>query len=195
MFQAPRTMHDFFHLSQGTWFTAREVHHLDTSADESGESNLIVQPLPKDHPTAIDICQNQGIPPELASGAARFLWQPALDDTPPNPDYGAILVDLPDTHSPQSGKLLRNRGYVEKIPVISRYWFGQDGILTINTEYENSQGQERCWFITPDIRIRVSTVRQAAGVQLMTYCTERRCPPEPDITHLIQQNQKRAIVL
>jgi hypothetical protein len=195
MFHHPRTMHDFFSASQGTWFTTREVHHLDTSADESGESNLIVQPLTKDDPNTISICQSQNIPHTQASGAARFMWQPTLDDTPPNPDHGAILVDLPDLTTHHSGKLLRNRGYIEKIPVISRYWFGQDGILTINTEYENSQGQERCWFITPDIRIRVSTVRQASGVHLMTYCTERRCLPEPDLTTLIQKNQKRATLV
>jgi len=86
----------------------------------------------------------------------------------------AILVDVPDDETGRSGKLLRNQGYVEKIPVISRYWFGDDGILTIDTDYDNNQGQERCWFITNDFRVRVSTIRMMNGVYLMTYCSERR---------------------
>ena len=191
----PRTMHDFFAKSQGTWHTQREVHHLDNVADESGESLLLVQPIDTTDPNTTAICQNQGIPRHLASGGARFLWQTSLDAEPPDPNSGAILIDLPNPQDPQSGKLLRDRGYVEKIPVISRYWFAQDGILTITTEYENSQGQERCWFITHNIRIRVSNVRLATGVQLLTYCTERRIPSTADLDTLIQNNKVRTNTL
>lgn len=180
-FTPPMTMMDFFRVSAGTWFTQRTVHHFDVVADESGESNLIVQVLPADDPQVQDICAQQAIAGDRVLGGARFMWQSNLDDREPNPDYAAILVDLPDDATGRSGKLLRNKGYVENIPVISRYWFGQDGILTIDTEYDNNQGQERCWFITADFRVRVSTVRMMNGVNLMTYCSERRCVPEAQL--------------
>ena len=83
------------------------------------------------------------------------------------------------------------QGYVEMIPVVSRYWFGQDGILTIDTDYENNQGQERCWFITDDFRVRVSTVRMMNGVYLMTYCSERRWVTEADLTKMLEHNLSR----
>lgn len=187
----PMTMMDFFRKSEGTWFTQRTVHHFDVVADESGESNLIVQVVEQDDDRVKEICKQQGIDLSKAMGGACFMWQANLSDREPNPDYAAVLVDVPDDETKRSGKLLRNQGYVEKIPVVSRYWFGQDGILTIDTEYDNNQGQERCWFITDDFRVRVSTVRMMNGVNLMTYCSERRCVSSDALERMIQYNVAR----
>ena len=188
----PMTMMDFFRKSEGTWLTLRAVHHFDLVDDESGESNLIIQVVAKDDPKVVTICEQQSIDPAQAMGGGRFMWQANLDDVPPNEDYGAVLIDVPDDETRRSGKLIRDRGYVEKIPVISRYWFGQDGILTIDTEYDNNQGQERCWFINDDFRIRVSSVRTMDGVNLTTYCSERRCISDDTLTKMIDRNLARA---
>ncbi len=187
----PMNMMDFFRKSEGTWFTERSVHHFDNAADESGQSNLIVKVIEKNDDKVQQVCQIEQIDPARATGGASFYWRPNLDDKEPNPDYAAILIDLPDDESGLSGKLIRDRGYVESIPVVSRYWFGKDGILTINTDYENNQGQERCWFITDDFRVRVSTVRMMNGVNLMTYCSERRCVLEQELEQMIQNNLAR----
>ncbi|GET41740.1 phycobiliprotein lyase [Microseira wollei] len=188
----PMTMMDFFRKSEGTWFTQRSVHHFDLSADQSGESNLIVQVVEREDPRVSTICQQQGIDPALAMGGASFMWQENQDNREPDPDRAAVLVDVPDDTSLLSGKLIRDRGYIERMPVISRYWFGKDGILTIDTEYDNNQGQERCWFLTDDFRVRVSTVRTMDGVYLMTYCSERRCVSEATLEQMIQRNLARA---
>jgi hypothetical protein len=172
----------------GNWLTQREVHHFDLLNNESGDSNLIVQVVEKDDPRVRQICEAQGIDVGLAAGGGAFLWQQDLDDAEPNPDYAAVLIDIPNLPHKRSGRLLRNRGYVEKAAVICRYWFGDDGILTIDTDYENSQGQERCWFVTDDFRIRVSTVKQLDGVQLTTYCSERRCVSAQQLDVYLQQH-------
>ena len=179
MLVPPMTMMDFFRKSEGIWFIHRTVHHFDTVKDESGESKIHVKVLTRDDPKVQNICEAQGgagyLAKAIASGGASFMWQAHEEGgQEPNPDQAAILVDVPDDETGRSGKLLRNQGYVEKIPVISRYWFGDDGILTIDTDYDNNQGQERCWFITDDFRVRVSTIRMMNGVYLMTYCSERR---------------------
>jgi hypothetical protein len=192
-FQAPKTMMDFFRKSEGTWLTERTVHHFDIVADESGESNLFIQVIEPNDLRVIEICTEQGIDPSKATGGASFLWQANLDDVPPNEDWAAILIDIPDDDR-TSGKLLRNRGYVEKIPVISRYWFGKDGILTIDTEYDKNQGQERCWFLTDDFRVRVSTARMMNGINLMAYCSERRCPSPANLDALRRKNIERAAI-
>jgi CpeS-like protein len=186
------TMMDFFRKSEGTWFTQRTVHHFDSVADESGESNLYVSVVEQDDARTKTVCEQQGIDLARAAGGASFLWQPNQDQEKPNPAHAAVLIDLPDDETKRSGRLLRNQGYVEKIPVVSRYWFGKDGILTIDTEYDKNQGQERCWFITDDFRVRVSTVRMMNGVYLMTYCSERRCVSEEMLTHMVQNNRARA---
>jgi CpeS-like protein len=181
-------MMDFFRKSEGTWFTQRTVHHFDLVADESGESNLYISLIDPADQRVKTVCEQQGIDPTQAAGGASFMWQANQDTAAPNPDHAAVLVDLPDDASGRSGKLLRNQGYVEKIPVISRYWFGQDGILTIDTEYEQNQGQERCWFITDDFRVRASTIWMMNGVYLMTYCSERRCVSEQTLAQMVQNH-------
>ncbi|MBW4658322.1 MAG: phycobiliprotein lyase [Drouetiella hepatica Uher 2000/2452] len=191
----PMTMMEFFQKSEGVWFTQRTVHHFDTVADESGESKLYVGMVTADDDRIQQICEPQNIDPTSARGGASFMWQPHPSDQAPDPDKAAVLVDVPDDQTGRSGKLLRNQGYVEKIPVVSRYWFGKDGILTIDTDYDNSQGQERCWFITDDFRVRVSTVRMANGIYLMTYCSERRWVTDTDLAQMIQHNAVRAAAL
>ena len=187
----PITMIDFFKKSEGVWFTQRTVHHFDAVTDESGESKLHVKVVERDDFRIKEVCEMQGIDPAIAAGGASFMWQPHEPNQEPNPDRAAVLVDVPDDETGRSGRLLRNQGYVERIPVVSRYWFGQDGILTIDTDYENNQGQERCWFITDDFRVRVSTVRMINGIYLMTYCSERRCVSDADLAAMIQKNQSR----
>jgi hypothetical protein len=188
----PLTMMDFFRKSEGTWFSQREVHHFDLLDNETTESNLIIQVIAKSDPRTAEICQNQGIDPALAQGGGAFLWQQDLDDAEPNPNYAAILIDVPDDATGRSGRLLRNKGYIETAPVICRYWFGDDGILTIDTEYENNQGQERCWFVTDDFRVRVSTVKLMDGVQLSTYSSERRCVSPEHLDQYLEHNRHRA---
>ncbi|MBO9999174.1 MAG: phycobiliprotein lyase [Cyanobacteria bacterium SID2] len=189
---SPMTMMDFFQKSEGVWFSQRTVHRFDSFSDESGESNLIVTVLSKDHPKVLEVCQSQAVDPSLASGGASFMWQGNLSEGEPNPDYEAILVDVPNPNNSRFGKFLRNKGYVEGIPVVGNYHFANDGVLTIETEYEKNQGQERAWFVTDDFRVRVSTVKLMNGVNLMTYCSERRCVSQSQLEALMEQNHLRA---
>jgi hypothetical protein len=191
----PMNMMDFFRKSAGSWFSQREVHHYDLLNNETTESNLIIQVVDRDDPRVAEICQAQHIDPTLAAGGGAFLWQQDLDDEAPNPNYAAVLIDVPDDATGRSGKLIRNKGYVETAPVICRYWFGDDGILTIDTEYDSNQGQERCWFVTDDFRVRVSTVKQMDGVQLSTYSSERRCVSPEKLEFYLEQNRQRAVQL
>lgn len=193
--QPPMTMMDFFRKSEGVWFSERTVHHFDSLADESGRSNLIVKVFDRDDSRVREICELQNVDPALAVGGASFGWQDNLDSEEPNPNYAAILIDIPNPEDSSRGKFLRNRGYVEGIPVIGEYHFAADGTLTIDTEYEKNQGQERCWFLTDDFRVRVSSVRMMNGVNLMAYCSERRCVSQQLLEQMIQKNLARASVV
>ncbi len=191
-FIPPMTMIDFFRKSEGTWFIQRTVHHFDSTDDESGESNLIIQVLETDAEKVQEIAAQRGLDAGKFSGGARFSWQSVLSDAPPNDKYAAVLIDLPDDENGRSGKLFRDQGYVESMPVISRYRFAEDGLLTISTDYENSQGQERCWFVSDDFRVRVSTVRMMGGVNLMTYCSEFRCISDQALEAMVARNRRLA---
>ena len=187
----PMTMMDFFRKSEGVWFTQRTVHNFDTAADESGESNVMIDVLSIDDPRVLEVCQQQNVDPALVSGGCSFMWQDNLDDAIPNQNYAAILIDVPNPNNPKMGKFLRNRGYVEGIPVIGIYNFAEDGVLTIETEYETNQGQERCWFINDHFRVRVMTVQMSNGVKQMAYCSERRCISPSVLEEMLEHNRLR----
>ncbi len=189
-FCPPTSLMEFFQKSEGTWFVQRTVHHFDCRDDESGESNLSVIALEAGADRVAEICQQQGIDPQLAAGGARFYWQQNLSDKPENEKYAAVLVDLPEPGSGgQRGRIIRDQGYVESMPVISRYWIGPDGLLTIDTDYENNQGQERVWFLDANVRVRVSSVRMAGGVNLTTHCSEFRCVSEAELDAMVAAHQ------
>lgn len=122
-----------------------------------------------------------------SNGGGRFWWESNLKQGSRNDDYAAVIVDVPADNDPRRGFLLRDVGYVEKKAVISTYSFADDGVLTITTRYDTNVGTERCWFVTDQVRMRVSSVQCLNGVSMTTYCTELRCPSDDDIKALAQK--------
>ncbi|MGK7909907.1 MAG: phycobiliprotein lyase [Synechococcus sp.] len=187
--QPPMTMMDFFKKSEGTWYIQRSVHHFDSTEDESGESNITVTTVAPEDSRVIEICNQHKVDPSQASGGASFTWQVNLDTREFDPDNAAVLVAVPSSTDRRLGRILRDVGYVDGKPVIGRYQFADDGVLTITTDYDNNQGQERAWFLTDDFRVRVSTVRMMNGVNLMAYCSERRCVSTEQLQQLVSDRQ------
>ena len=192
VFSPPLTMMDFFRKSEGMWFIQRHVHHFDAVADESGESNLTIKVIRPDDKRVKAACDLHDLDLNRAKGGGSFIWQDNLETSPPNDDYAAVLIDIPDEDTLRSGRLIRDRGYINKKPVISRYWYGQDGVLTIETNYDDKIGQERAWFLNDNFRVRVSSVRMMNGVNLTTYCSERRCVSDNALEELIMANKARS---
>ena len=185
-------MADFLSASHGTWLTRRCVHHLDHQDDEIGDSNLIIEPFNTEDPAVEKVCNSLGVASERSAGGARFWWESNLKPEARNEDYAAVIVDVPDQNNPCLGFLLRDVGYVEKQSVISTYNFANDGVLTIQTRYDNNVGIERCWFVTDQLRMRVSSVQCLDGVSMTTYCTEIRCPSDEDIRKLARSSAELA---
>ena len=73
---------------------------------------------------------------------------------------------------------------MEKQPVLSQYTFSSDGVMTLTTRYDSNVGTERCWFVTDQVRMRVSSVQCLDGVTMTTYCTELRCPSDATLQAL-----------
>ena len=179
-----RTMDQFLAASRGAWLTRRAVHHLDHQDDEFGNSNLVIEPFSVEDPAVEQICLTLKINPELAAGGARFWWESNLKPLARTEDQAAVLIDIPMAGDPSQGFLVRDKGYVEKQPVLSQYTFSTDGVMTVTTRYDSNVGTERCWFVTDHVRMRVSSVQCLDGVTMTTYCTELRCPSDATLQAL-----------
>ena len=185
-------MVDFFEASRGTWLNRRAVHHLDHQDDEAADSNLVIEPFKNDDPAVRSICEALNINTIDSTGGARFWWESNIKKGVRNEDYAAIVIDVPNRDNARKGFLLRDVGYVEKQAVLSTYVFAEDGVLTITTRYDTNIGIERCWFVTDQIRMRVSSVQCLDGVAMTTYCTEFRCPTDADINAISEHARQIA---
>ncbi len=185
-------MVDFFEASRGTWLNRRAVHHLDHQDDEAADSNLVIEPFKNDDPAVRSICEALNINMIDSTGGARFWWESNIKKGVRNEDYAAVVIDVPNRDNARKGFLLRDVGYVEKQAVLSTYVFAEDGVLTITTRYDTNIGIERCWFVTDQIRMRVSSVQSLDGVAMTTYCTEFRCPTDADINAISEHARQIA---
>ena len=186
------TMVDFFEASRGTWLNRRAVHHLDHQDDEAADSNLVIEPFKNDDPAVRSICEALNVNMIDSTGGARFWWESNIKKGVRNEDYAAVVIDVPNRDNARKGFLLRDVGYVEKQAVLSTYVFAEDGVLTITTRYDTNIGIERCWFVTDQVRMRVSSVQCLDGVAMTTYCTEFRCPTDADINAISEHARQIA---
>jgi hypothetical protein len=83
-------------------------------------------------------------------------------------------VPVPDADKLNEGQLLREMGYAEKAPVAGRYVMGDDGALTLITDYETMYSEERLWFASPNLRLRTSILKRFGGFSMASLSSEIR---------------------
>ncbi len=167
----------FFHHSAGKWLSHRTTHHLAVRRAELGSSEIQVAPLAADHPDIVALCKLHEIDPERAIGGAHVSWQGSMDwdREDDGPHAGETVFALvPDVDNPTQGKLLRERGYAEIVPVVGQYQMDAEGGLVMTTEYETMSSVERFWFAGPNLRLRTSTVKRFGGFSTASFCAETR---------------------
>ena len=165
---------EFFELSAGKWFSHRTSHHLAFKQSEDGKSDITIEMLAQDHPEVVKLCQQYEIDPATAQCGARVSWNGTMEWDEEKHTGSTVLVSVPDLEQPQQGKLLREIGYAEKVPVAGRYIMGNDDALTLITEYETMSSEERLWFASPNLRMRVSVLKRFGGFSMASFTSEIR---------------------
>lgn len=165
---------EFFQLSAGKWFSQRTSHHLAFKQAENGKSDIAIEMLEPNHPEARALCEQYNIDPQLAWGAARVTWDGTMDWDDQKHAGSTIMVPIADPDKPNEGKLLRDVGYAEKMPVAGRYIMGEDDSFTLISEYETMYSEERIWFASPNLRLRTSILKRFGGFSMASFCSEIR---------------------
>jgi hypothetical protein len=181
----------FFEQSAGKWRSNRTTHHLPFRRAEAGGSNITVESLAADDPKVAEICQLHDVDPNLAVGGAFVSWkgEMAWDKEDENHEGTTVFALVPDEGNPKQGRLLRERGYAEIVPVVGRYEIDEDDVLLLTTDYETMSTTERFWFPSPNLRLRTSTVKRFGGLNTATFCAEVRTEPEVEIpTDVVEYN-------
>ena len=167
---------EFFQQSAGRWRSQRTTHHLPFRRAESGGSDINVEFLDAGDEKIAEICQMHDVDPTTAIGGAFVSWDGSMAWDKENEDHKGTTVFalIPDPENPRKGKLLRERGYAEIVPVAGEYSMDEEDGLVLITEYETMSIIERFWFVSTDLRLRSSTVKRFGGFNTATFCTESR---------------------
>ena len=167
---------EFFEQSAGQWRSQRTTHHLPFRRAESGGSDISVEYLDSTDSRIVEICQMHDIEPNLAIGGAFVSWDGSMawDKENENHEGTTVFALIPDPENPRKGKLLRERGYAEIVPVAGLYEMDNEDGLVLITEYETMSIVERFWFVNSNLRLRSSTVQRFGGFNTATFCAESR---------------------
>jgi len=165
---------EFFELSSGKWFSHRTSHHLAFKQSEGGKSDITVEMLTADALEVVKLCEQYEVDPATALCGARVSWNGTMEWDQEKHTGSTVLVSVPDPDNLHSGKLLREMGYAEKTPVAGRYLMGSDDALTLITEYETMSSEERLWFASPNLRLRVSILKRFGGFSMASFTSEIR---------------------
>jgi hypothetical protein len=174
---------DFFRLSAGRWRSQRTTHHLPFRRTEMGDLEIYAETLDAQNEKIVSICEMHDIDATLAVGGAFVRWHGSMEwDTDGEGHEGETGFALvPDADNPRQGRLLRERGYAEVVPVVGQFILDNDDGLILITEYETMSSVERFWFPSPDLRLRTSTVKRFGGFNTASFCAETRLGDSPDL--------------
>ena len=167
---------EFFQQSAGRWRSQRTTHHLPFRRAESGTSDINVEFLNAGDEKIAAICEMHEVDPATAIGGAFVSWDGSMAWDKDNEEHKGTTVFalIPDSEDLRKGKLLRERGYAEIVPVAGEYHMDAEDGLVLITEYETMSIIERFWFVNSDLRLRSSTVKRFGGFNTATFCAESR---------------------
>jgi phycoerythrin-associated linker protein len=162
----------FVEKSLGRWRSQRSAHHLVFQHFEAVQSDIKIEPLSMADAEVIALCQSYDIDPAIAVSPFRMTWagQSDWDDEDDGRELKGttVLVPVPDPVHPHQGRLLRDQGYAEEMAAIGQYRLTDEGEFILQTQYDRAMAEEKIWFVTPNLRMRVSLIKTSAGSGVVT---------------------------
>ena len=152
----------FVTRSLGTWTAQRSGHNLAFRHVEEVESEIRIAPVDPEDPRLVELLASNHVASSAMCCPFSVTWQGTSDwDENATSDGSCLLVPVPESDA--TGRLLRSQGYTETIPAVGHYRFSDDGAFVLVTPYERASAEERVWFATDDLRLRVALMRTSSG--------------------------------
>ncbi|MEM7725066.1 MAG: phycobiliprotein lyase [Cyanobacteria bacterium P01_A01_bin.45] len=159
----------FVEQSIGQWRSQRSAHHLAFSHFEAVLSTIDIVKVSPEDPEAIALCKAHDIDPETIAIPFRMSWEGESDwDEKEVLSGKSLLIPVPNRDCPSQGRLLRDQGYAETVAAVGHYHFTDDNTFVLETEYDRAAAEEKIWFVNPNLRFRVSTIKTSGGKGVLT---------------------------
>ncbi|MEM9770495.1 MAG: phycobiliprotein lyase [Cyanobacteria bacterium P01_D01_bin.73] len=159
----------FVERSIGRWRSQRSGHNLAFQHFEEVRSVVDIAARDANDSAVIELCKNNGVDPQLATSPFFMEWEAESDWDEDEKTVGScLLVPVPDPKDEAKGRLLRSQGYAEKMPAVGEYRFTEEGMFVLVTPYDQAAAEERIWFATNNLRLRVSNILTSNGEGVLT---------------------------
>jgi CpeS-like protein len=170
---------EFFRAREGTWSSWRVTHHLAFRRAESGASEIVMKCIDKDDERIVKLLKDNDLPIDAAQGGCYVTWKAVMawDQEGENHEGSTVFALVADDDDVRRGRIIRDRGYAEIVPIAGTYFLDKENALCLETPYDGGAVEERFVFETIDLLHRVSTVRRFGGLSNATFTTERRTSP------------------
>lgn len=179
----------FFRARAGTWASWRVTHHLAFRRSETGESAIKMVVLPATDERVVSLCADNDVcADEEVAGGCHVTWQATMawDAEGENHAGETVFALVPEKGSDGArGRMLRDRGYAEIVPIAGTYFMDAAGGLNLITPYDGGEVVERFVFDGPDMVHRASTVCRFGGMGTATFSTERRMECSPPVADVV----------
>ncbi len=152
------TIKGFIDKSIGEWKSLRSSHTIAFQEFENTTSNIFISNLSLDSNEAKNLLKkfSFSLNPKFA---IKIIWEAKTDwdiEEKPIPSETTLIFSPKDINS---GIILRDRGYAERIQTYSNYFIDQEENLNIKTEYNSTISEEKIWFISNHLRARYSLIK------------------------------------
>lgn len=167
------TVDDFFERSIGEWRSQRSSHNLAWTQFEAVTSDIKIECKGSTDEEVIKLCKQNKV--DKTDFSIGMSWEGESDwDDDEVMEGSAVMSVIKDGEN--HGRLLRSVGYAETIPAVGNWEMTEDGVFILKTFYDAAAAEERIWFATPDLRMRVSQIRTSSGRGVVTasFSTEIR---------------------
>lgn len=166
------TITEFFQQSEGKWSSQRTTHDLATKQSIGGKSDLWIDLLSTNEPTVVSLCQQAGADLATVQTAFRVRWEGQFGT---KAEKGStLMVAIAAPGSTTEGTLLSQPSKPGAALIQTHYSLGEDEALTLVTEQDSVHAEERIWYASPSLRFRTSTIKQADGFSMASFCSEIR---------------------
>ncbi|WP_299413776.1 phycobiliprotein lyase [Acaryochloris sp. IP29b_bin.148] len=162
----------FIQLSCGRWFTQRTCHPLGGMTSEAQAAQLEISSLKEDELEVVNLCKTAGFDPKLALCAARLSWQSQGFSSQPQENGTLLMVPMASNASEQQGQLLQQGadGAVRQL----NFHIDADQRLILTGVHDQRVLEEQIWFASPNLRLRISILKQVGQLVQATWYSEVR---------------------
>eukprot|EP00168_Porphyra_purpurea_P010234 TRINITY_DN2517_c0_g1_i5.p1 TRINITY_DN2517_c0_g1~~TRINITY_DN2517_c0_g1_i5.p1 ORF type:complete len:340 (-),score=117.34 TRINITY_DN2517_c0_g1_i5:390-1409(-) len=184
----PTDAMSFFRAREGTWASWRVTHHLAFRRSETGESAIKMVVLSPTDERVVALCADNGVRPDEVVGGCHVTWQATMawDAEGENHAGETVFALVPEAGTDGvRGRMLRDRGYAEIVPIAGTYTMDAAGGLNLITPLRRGEVVERFVFDGPDMVHRASTVCRFGGMGTATFSTERRMECTPPVAEVV----------